>query len=96
MDLKQSNHLKAYGIAFLSIERGIIVEWILNYRGGSFLIENNSSIVSECKVRGVSFELISNSTLMQIQNEVESESSNMDFIKLEKAPKIAVYAPPNF
>ena len=96
MDLKQSNHLKSYGIAYWILTKGIPIEWVLNYRGGSFIFDFNETIAKECRLRGVSIENISASEFLQIRNEVESESSNMDFVKLEKAPKVAVYAPPNF
>jgi hypothetical protein len=96
MDLKQSNHLKAYGIAFWTLEKGIEVDWLLNYRGGSFMIDNIAAVVTECRVRGVSFESISGSSASQILGEIGSDNNNMDVVRLEKAPKVAVYVPPGF
>jgi hypothetical protein len=66
MDKIQNDHLKAYGIAYFSISKGHNVEWLLNYRGGSFLIDNFQSIKSECKIRGVTFEDINSSELLNI------------------------------
>lgn len=96
MDLKQSNHLKAYGVAFWILEKGIDVDWLLNYRGGSFMVDNISTIVNECRIRGVFFEEISGALAAQILGEISSENNNMDVVKLEKAPKVAVYVPPGF
>jgi len=96
MDLKQANHLKAYGIAFWTLEKGIEVDWLLNYRGGSFMIDNSAMVVNECRIRGVSFESISGSTAAQILGEIGSENNNMDVVRLEKSPKVAVYVPPGF
>lgn len=96
MDFKQSNHLKSYGIAYWSLSKGITIEWLLNYRGGSFILDFNEQIATECRVRGVLFETVSANKYFEIRNEIDSESSNMDIVKLEKAPKIAVYVPPNF
>jgi hypothetical protein len=96
MDLKQTNHLKAYGIAFWTLEKGIEVDWLLNYRGGSFMIDNAAAVVNECRVRGVSFESISGSNASQILGEIGSDDNNMDVVRLEKAPKVAVYVPPGF
>lgn len=96
MDLKQANHLKAYGIAFWTLEKGIEVDWLLNYRGGSFMIDHSAMVVNECRIRGVSFESISGSTAAQILGEIASENNNMDVVRLEKSPKVAVYVPPGF
>lgn len=95
MDLKQSEHLKAYGIAYWSLTKGIEVDWLLNYRGGSFMIDNHQLVASECLVRGVSFEKISAAAASQIYAEVLDENNNQDVVRLEKAPKVAVYVPPN-
>lgn len=89
----QSDHLKAYGIAYWTLENDITVDWLLNYRGGSFLIESNSLVEKECIIRGVSYELITNSYKQQLQLELAHPESNTDIIKLEKAPKVAVYSP---
>jgi len=90
---KQINHLKAYGIAYWILQNDIEVEWLLNYRGGSFLIKNYQSIQEECTIRGVSFELITNSQVNQIKSEISNPEINKEIVKLEKAPSIAVYTP---
>jgi hypothetical protein len=96
MDLKQTNHLKAYGIAFWTLEKGIEVDWLLNYRGGSFMIDNSAIVVNECRIRGVSFESISGGAAALILGEIGGENNNMDVVRLEKSPKVAVYVPPGF
>lgn len=93
MDFAQTDHLKAYGIAYWSLERGVNVEWLLNYRGGSFLMALFPGLESECRIRGVKYEIIDASEMNQIYATIESE--NMERVLLEKAPKIAVYTPPN-
>lgn len=93
MDNAQSNHLKAYGVAYLALEKGINVEWLLNYRGGSFYLEYDQSIEKDCLLRDVSYQKISSSSYASINREIESK--NMSIVLLEKAPKIAVYTPPN-
>ncbi len=94
MDQSQAEHLKAYGIAFWVLEQEVDVQWLLNYRGGSFMFRLQAPLVSELQVRGVTFEKISLSKSTQILDHVTSEAVNMDAILLEKAPKIAVYTPP--
>jgi len=89
----QQNHLKAYGITFLSLQQGHKVQWLLNYRGGSFLLEDVKFLRNACTVRGVSFELLSDQKAIIILEEIKSPSQNMDAVILEKAPKIAVYSP---
>ncbi len=96
MDLKQTDHLKAYGITFNSLLQGLKADWLLNYRGGSFLIDYTDKIAAECRLEGVSFETLSAPQTASIYAEVQSEDNNMDVIRLEKAPKIAVYVPPGF
>lgn len=96
MDIPQSDHLKAYGIAYWSLTKGFDVDWLLNYRGGSFMTSYSPVVENECRVRGVAFTAIDGSTAAQIYAEVQTADNNMDVIKLEKAPKIAVYVPPNF
>ena len=96
MDLKQTDHLKAYGIAYWVLTKNVEVDWLLNYRGGSFMIDGLDMIAAECRIRGVSYEQISGAEAAQIYAEVQSEDNNMDAVRLEKAPKIAVYVPPNF
>ncbi|RSK39396.1 asparagine synthetase B [Mangrovimonas spongiae] len=89
----QKNHLKAYGITYWTLEKQLKVKWLLNYRGGSFLLPDTKNIQRECQIRGVSFEVISNSKAEKILNEISSPSKNMEAIVLEKAPKIVVYTP---
>lgn len=95
MDETQKNHLKSYGIAFWTLERGVEVKWLLNYRGGSFLIPYVKEIESECLIRGVSFEVLADGKVNLIINDISSPSQNMDVVPMQKAPKIAVYTPPN-
>jgi hypothetical protein len=94
MDLKQNNHLKAYGIAYWVLTQDINVEWLLNYRGGSFLFTDTDRFENECRLRGVNFERISGASVNQIYAEIEN--NNMERVLLEKAPKIAVYSPPGY
>ena len=93
MDDSQHNHLKAYGITYWVLQNGVDTQWLLNYRGGSFLIRNSQDIQTECAIRGVSTEIISDATAASILSEISREDVNMDNVKLEKAPKIAVYSP---
>ncbi|RQW00725.1 asparagine synthetase B [candidate division KSB1 bacterium] len=93
MDLQQSDHLKAYGIAYWALENGIPVEWLLNYRGGSFFMDFYPAVERELRLRGVSYDMLSGSDSAQLYAVIEQE--NMDKVLLEKAPKIAIYAPPN-
>ncbi|MBQ0786457.1 MAG: asparagine synthetase B [Oceanihabitans sp.] len=89
----QKNHLKAYGITYWTLEKQLKVKWLLNYRGGSFLVPDTQEIQRECQIRGVSFEVLSNAKAEGILEEISSPSKNMEAIVLEKAPKIAVYSP---
>ncbi len=89
----QKEHLKAYGITYWVLEKQQKVKWLLNYRGGSFLMPDSPEIQKECQIRGVSFEVISDSKTEQILTDISSPSKNMDAVVLEKAPKIAVYSP---
>ena len=93
MDEGQKNHLKAYGIAYWSIAKQAEVDWLLNYRGGSFLIKYNKAVEDECKIRGVSYEVIADGKVNAILNEINDPAVNMEMVKLEKTPKIAVYSP---
>ncbi|MEQ1586493.1 MAG: asparagine synthetase B [Cyclobacteriaceae bacterium] len=95
MDAAQHNHLKAYGVAYFVLQQGAQLDWLLNYRGGSFLIEYSPSVQSECTVRGVSFELISSAKTNAILQEISNPEVNMNVVRLESAPKIAVYSPKN-
>lgn len=89
----QKNHLKAYGIAYWGIDKQYKVSWLLNYRGGSFLLPDAPEIRKECQIRGVSFEVFSDPAMNTILSEIASPSQNMEVVALEKAPKVAVYTP---
>ena len=93
MDVTQTDHLKAYGIAFWALQEGHPVEWLLNYRGGSFLMDFHETIVREARIRAVSFQAISAAQATRIYADIES--ANMNRMHLEKAPRIAVYTPPH-
>ncbi|MBN1466049.1 asparagine synthetase B [candidate division KSB1 bacterium] len=93
MDLQQADHLKAYGVAYWTLDNGINVEWLLNYRGGSFLMDHYPAVERELRIRGVSYAVLSGSETAQLYAVIDQE--NMDRVLLEKAPKIAIYAPPN-
>lgn len=95
MDDTQKNHLKAYGIAFHALSKQQEVDWLLNYRGGSFALTLNDDILKECKIRGVSFELIADVQYQSITEKISKAEVNQDVMKLETAPKIAVYSPKN-
>jgi hypothetical protein len=92
MDLKQTDHLKAYGVAYWALDHGVNVEWLLNYRGGSFLMDYNAEIERECRVRGVAFATVGGE-VAQIYADIEA--GNMEVVLLEKAPAIVIYTPPN-
>ncbi len=91
MDLAQRDHLKAYGIAFWTVKQGGKAEWLLNYRHGSFLLDDYSQLERLCRVRGVTFEKVNGSQIATIYSEIEQ--NNMEVVPLEKAPRIGVYAP---
>ncbi|MGY4383907.1 hypothetical protein ACVWYN_000926 [Pedobacter sp. UYP24] len=93
MDEDQKNHLKAYGIAYWSIKNQAEVSWLLNYRGGSFLIGYSKIVEDECKTRGVSYQVLADVKVTSILNEISDPQVNMEVVKLEKAPKMAVYSP---
>lgn len=95
MDDGQKNHLKAYGVAFYILKQGLEVDWLLNYRGGSFMISWSENIQSECIVRGISFEIISEAAVNNILKDIAAPSANMNVVKLERAPRVAVYSPKN-
>jgi hypothetical protein len=90
----QKNHLKAYGITYWALDKQYKASWLLNYRGGSFLLPDVAEIRKECQIRGVSFELLSDAEANSILEDISSPSQNMETVVLEKAPKIAVYTPP--
>jgi len=89
----QQNHLKAYGITYWCLDKKYKASWLLNYRGGSFLLPDAEEIRKECQIRGVSFEVLSDAETNSILNDISSPSQNMENVILEKAPKIAVYTP---
>ncbi|MFC2125271.1 asparagine synthetase B [Bacteroidota bacterium] len=93
MDKTQTNHLKAYGIAYWILDDQVEIDWLLNYRGGSFMMAYYQKFENELIIRGISYEVISDAQANMIIQEIASPSSNMDVMKLEKAPKIAVYSP---
>ena len=93
MDETQANHLKAYGIAYWILTKDVSVDWMLNYKGGSFMVKHLQVFENECIIRGVSYQVISDAQANDILNLIASPSSNMDVMKLEKYPEIAVYSP---
>lgn len=95
MNESQKNHLKAYGIAYYALEKEIKVDWLLNYEGGSFLIDYLNSIEDECNIRGVSYDVIPKAKANQILTSISSPQVNQDVVRLDKAPKIAIYSPSN-
>lgn len=92
-EVSQKNHLKAYGITYWCLDKQYKASWLLNYRGGSFLLPDAPEIRKECQIRNVSFEILSDSEANQILDEISSPSQNMETVVLEKAPKVAVYTP---
>jgi hypothetical protein len=96
MDNTQRDHLKAYGLAFWTLQRDVPVEWLLNYRGGSFLVEHIKAVEQECTIRGITFQVIADAQADAILREIADPEVNMEVVKLEKAPRIAVYAPTSF
>ena len=95
MDEGQKNHLKAYGIAYYTLQNTIKVDWLLNYRGGSFLIKHYAEIENECSIRGVSYEIIADIQSTKILTSIASPEVNQDVVRLEKTPKVAIYSPKN-
>ncbi|MFZ4670998.1 MAG: asparagine synthetase B [Flavobacterium sp.] len=93
-ETSQKNHLKAYGITYWALDKQYKASWLLNYRGGSFLLPDVPEIRKECQIRGVSFEILSDGEEQSILLAISSPSQNMETVVLEKAPKIAVYSPP--
>lgn len=94
MDNAQTNHLKAYGLVYFMLQNEFEVEWLLNYRGGSFLMPYGKPLIQECVLRGVNYEVITIPQATAIYEYISDPSINCDIIKLTKAPRIAVYAPP--
>lgn len=95
MDETQTNHLKAYGITYWVLENGQSSDWLLNYRGGSFAFEYAVKIEKECKIRGVSFEVVPDVKYQKIAASIAEPAVNQEIMKLEKQPKVAVYSPKN-
>ena len=95
MDDSQKNHLKAYGIAYFALEQEMEVSWLLNYEGGSFMMKYTDVVESEIIIRGVTYQIIADLQASSIITEISDPELNMDEVKLQKAPKIAVYSPPN-
>lgn len=93
MNTAQKNHLKAYGVTYWILENDVEVEWLLNYEGGAFLCKQYSTIEDELKIRGVSFEIISDAQAQAIKDQIADPEINQEVVKLHKAPKIAVYTP---
>ena len=93
MDGRQTNHLKAYGVSFWVLQNDVVMEWLLNYRGGSFLFPHLKTIEEELIIRGVSYEIVSDGQVNAIRTEIGNPETNMEIVQLEKAPKIAVYTP---
>ncbi len=93
MDESQKNHLKSYGIAFWLLKQKQEVQWLLNYNGGSFMFQYSQEAERECKVRGVSYETISDAAANAIITQIQDPAANLNAVKLLNAPKIAVYSP---
>ncbi|HZH86414.1 MAG TPA: asparagine synthetase B [Brumimicrobium sp.] len=93
MDQTQTNHLKAYGIAYYALENGVTLEWFLNYRGGSFLMPHLVALENELLIRGVSYEIVADGQVNTIKRNISSPEVNQEVVQLEVAPKIAVYTP---
>ena len=88
MDESQKNHLKSYGLAYWVLKQDLSLQWLLNYRGGSFLIPHANTIETECRIRGISYEVIADVQAASILNSIADPETNMDAVKLEKAPKL--------
>ncbi|MFN5597566.1 MAG: asparagine synthetase B, partial [Bacteroidota bacterium] len=93
MDESQKNHLKSYGLAFWLLKQNQEVQWLLNYQGGSFMFNYSAAAEKECKVRGITYETITDGAANAIITEIQNPSANMNVVKLLNAPKIAVYSP---
>lgn len=92
MDDSQKNHLKAYGLAYWALKGELEIYWLLNYRGGSFMIPNVKAVSNECVIRGIGYEVISDAQSNSILADIANPEVNQDAVKLEKAPRIAVYS----
>ena len=93
MDESQTNHLKSYGVAFWMLENELLIEWLLNYRGGSFLCPHLKAVEEELILKGVRYDIISDGQANAIRSQIASPEVNQEIVQLEKAPKIAVYTP---
>lgn len=93
MDEDQKNHLKAYGVAYWVLSKDISIEWLLNYRGGSFAFPFSPSLEKECILRGVSYDMIADAQFLAIKTQIADPEENMDAVKMEKAPRVAIYSP---
>jgi hypothetical protein len=96
MDLQQTNHLKAYGITFNVLKKGGTADWLLNYRGGSFMLDYSEELALTCRIKDVSFTLVSINEAVDIYSSVQSDEQNMEVVRLEKAPEIAVFVPEGY
>src|SRR6201985_3571919 len=93
MDESQKDHLKSYGLAYWVLKNGQEVDWLLNYRGGSFMTKYDKKTEEECKIRNVSYEVGADAKVSEILAQINDPSVNMDVVKLEKVPRMAVYTP---
>ena len=93
MDRIQENHLKAYGLTYWALEQYGEAEWLLNYRGGSFLLPDMEGLRRQASLRGITIEPVSGADIAGIRAVIAD--SNMETVILEKAPKVAIYTPPN-
>ncbi|HED09013.1 MAG TPA: asparagine synthetase B [Ignavibacteria bacterium] len=96
MDMSQTDHLKAYGITYNALVKGLKADWLLNYEGGSFLIDYTQQLADECRIEGVSFSLLDAVQTAETYSVVQNKDNNMNVVRLEKAPRIAIYVPPGF
>lgn len=95
MDESQQNHLKSYGIAFWTLQQDVEVQWLLNYRGGSFMFRHHSTLEEECIARGISYKVLADAQASSIIRTISDPEKNMDAVRLHKVPEIAVYSPKN-
>jgi hypothetical protein len=93
MDETQTEHLRAYGVAYRTLEKGFIMEWLLNYKGGSFLFPHQASIEEDLILSRVAYKILPDIKVQQIKSEIAQPEVNMEVVQLETAPKIAVYTP---
>ena len=93
MDISQKNHLKAYGVSFWALENNVVMEWLLNYQGGSFLFPYNKLIEEQLIIKGISYKVLPDVKIQQIKMSIANPEANMEVVQLETAPKIAVYTP---